>query len=613
MAIFTCLAMFLAGKKKKNMGSGDGKFHIKPNNISSSSTKDGIQGLHFTASESFSAPEEGSSLVPNVPSNDGLARAESAGDVAYERGDEHDKIQSMKRDYSDFDLQGNGEFGSHGSNTDLNNYAFDNKIETNEGITPGTTMFARGHVSDPGTEPSVCLASPILKRELKNLSRNGIGQFTYEAHSSPLSVKTSCSADYVILKKRSSCQVLPSRCRKIWWKFFLWSHTNLRKPNPPQKLASALTNANQRSGYSSDTHELVQKLDKQKKSLESNNQWFAFSLQSSPQDRVCDWVNSLDDCIFCPIDDEETCGGKEDEWTSGPRYMEIGESSRKNHSQTTLPAAEEVTKAKNIIQSLNSFSSVAHISGMGLKVIPSISAFGNLRSVSLSGNSIAHISPGCLPKHIHSLDLSGNKISTIEGLRDLTRLRVLNLSYNRISRIGHGLSNCTVIKELNLAGNKISDVEGLHRLLKLTALDLSFNKITTTKAFGQLVANYNSLLSLNLIGNSIQSNLGEDQIRKAVLSLLPRLSYFNKQPIKQHRVREVGANMVAKTAVGDGRWSSQRRPMRRLAQGSRSTTKSKIREGSLKGRKNQSMKHQHSSLNMELKWSFMIDVEDFWQ
>ncbi|KAH0452716.1 hypothetical protein IEQ34_020015 [Dendrobium chrysotoxum] len=619
MAIFTCLAMLLAGKKKKNMGSGDGKFHIKPNNISSSSTKGGIQGLHFTASESLSALEERSSLVPHVPSNDRLARAEAAGDVAYERGDEHDEIQSMKRDYSDFDLQGNGEFGSHGSNTDLNNYASDNKMETNEGITPGTTMFARGHVSDPGMEQSVCLASPVLKRscsnieiktankslnsskrfhscsELKNLSRNGIGQFTYKAHSSPLSVKTSYSADYVILKKRSSCQVLPSRCRKIWWKFFLWSLTNLRKPNAPQKLAFALTNANQKFGYSSDTHELVQKPDKQKKSLESNNQWFAFSLQSSPQDRVYDWVNSLDDCIFCPIDDEETCGGKEDEWTAGPRYMEIGESSWKNHSQTTLCAAEEVTQSKNIIQSLNSFSYVAHISGMGLKVIPSISAFGNLRSVSLSGNSIAHITPGCLPKHIHSLDLSRNKISAIEGLRDLTRLRVLNLSYNRISRIGHGLSNCTVIKELNLAGNKISGVEGLHRLLKLTVLDLSFNKITTTNAFGQLVANYNSLLSLNLIGNSIQSNLGEDQIRKAVLSLLPRLSYFNKQPIKQHRVREVGANMVANTAVGDGRWSSQRRPMRRLAQGSGSTTKSKIREGSLKGRKNQSMKHHHSS------------------
>lgn len=49
-----------------------------------------------------------------------------------------------------------------------------------------------------------------------------------------------------------------------------------------------------------------------------------------------------------------------------------------------------------------------------------------------------HISPGSLPKSLHMLDLSRNKIATIEGLRELTKLRVLNLSYNRISRIGHG-------------------------------------------------------------------------------------------------------------------------------------------------------------------------------
>lgn len=37
------------------------------------------------------------------------------------------------------------------------------------------------------------------------------------------------------------------------------------------------------------------------------------------------------------------------------------------------------------------------------------------------------------------LNLSKNKISVIEGLRELTRLRVLDLSCNRISRIGHGM------------------------------------------------------------------------------------------------------------------------------------------------------------------------------
>uniref|UniRef100_R7W204 Uncharacterized protein n=1 Tax=Aegilops tauschii TaxID=37682 RepID=R7W204_AEGTA len=130
-------------------------------------------------------------------------------------------------------------------------------------------------------------------------------------------------------------------------------------------------------------------------------------------------------------------------------------------------AADVVILANSIVQSLNGFSSVAHISGMGLKVVPMIAPFSNLRAVNLSGNFIVHISPGSLPKGLHSLDLSRNKIANVEGLRELTKLRVLNLSYNRISRIGHGLSNCTAIRELYLAGNKIGDVEGLHRLARL--------------------------------------------------------------------------------------------------------------------------------------------------
>lgn len=50
------------------------------------------------------------------------------------------------------------------------------------------------------------------------------------------------------------------------------------------------------------------------------------------------------------------------------------------------------------------------------------------------------ITAGALPRGLHMLNLSKNSISTIEGLRELTRLRILDLSYNRILRIGHGMT-----------------------------------------------------------------------------------------------------------------------------------------------------------------------------
>ena len=113
------------------------------------------------------------------------------------------------------------------------------------------------------------------------------------------------------------------------------------------------------------------------------------------------------------------------------------------------------------------------------------------------------------------------------------------------------MSNCTLIKELYLAGNKISDVEGLHRLLKLTVLDLSFNKITTSKALGQLVANYNSLLALYLLGNPIQTNIGDDQLRKTVCSILSKLAFLNNHPNNPQKARDVNKGDIAKVALGN--------------------------------------------------------------
>lgn len=129
-------------------------------------------------------------------------------------------------------------------------------------------------------------------------------------------------------------------------------------------------------------------------------------------------------------------------------------------------------------------------------------------------------------------------------------------------------------------GNKISDAEGLHRLLKLTVLDLSFNKITTTKALGQLVANYNSLKALNLLGNPIESNISHVQLSKAVSGLLPKLVYLNKQPLKAHRTGEMLSDSVARAALGSSTRSSHKRSIRRLSQGGSSLSKGYRRSAS---------------------------------
>nr|CAB3501767.1 unnamed protein product [Digitaria exilis] len=308
------------------------------------------------------------------------------------------------------------------------------------------------------------------------------------------------------------------------------------------------------------------------------SQWVAFSTEDSPLDRVSAWVNSLgDDGSFhhhaAAVDEDDDAtehgGAARPSPCSEIVEVEVPTTAAGKIRQQAVKrrAAEEVANTNNqasgVVHTLNVFSSVAHISGMGFKAVPPIAAFSTLRAVNLSGNMIVQITPGSLPKGLHSLDLSRNKIAVIEGLRELTRLRVLNLSYNRISRIGRGLSGCTSIRELYLAGNKISDVEGLHRLLKLAVLDVSFNKVTTARSLGQLVANYASLRALNLLGNPVQAATGDDTLRRAVSGLLPKIEYLNRQPIKPQRAREAAKDSVARAALagngGGGGWSSRRR------------------------------------------------------
>ncbi|KAK6253017.1 hypothetical protein QUC31_014737 [Theobroma cacao] len=253
--------------------------------------------------------------------------------------------------------------------------------------------------------------------------------------------------------------------------------------------------------------------------------------------RIEEWVNDLEHCS--PLEETYELYHPNDHVKEEP-VVSNGSTAAKADVKVT-PGMET---AKRYISSLSASAATAQLANHGLVVIPFLSAFVSLKVLNLSGNAIARITAGALPRGLHMLNLSKNNISTIEGLRELTRLRVLDLSYNRIFRIGHGLASCSSLKELYLAGNKISEVEGLHRLLKLTVLDLRFNKISTAKCLGQLAANYNSLQAISLEGNPAQKNVGDEHLKKHLQGLLPHLVYFNRQAIKVSTLKDAAERSV---------------------------------------------------------------------
>ncbi|CAN4122293.1 unnamed protein product [Withania somnifera] len=600
MAICNC---FPVGRSKKDKGEKRAPITVDVPEVVESSGKS-TNKTDDTKSSSIVVPLpfESSRINDKVMDHESPAKRDTE-EVAYEGEDEHDENLSMKRNNSDFDLQAHGRSLGEEYDQSFNHHNCSFECEMNEQDhnksekdTEAVEIVKSGHISDPGFSKVETWASPKLQRSCSDLAmRDMLGKLSEQLSltksksfdemqrlaekmtlGSPASVLTHHSADKVMLKKHSSSQLLPSRSRKLWWKLFLWSHRNLQGTGGIQQLPILAKTALNKQGSLNKG-----RYDKGKEVLADfrgvsgfwpQNQWVAFPEESSRFMRINEWVNEIPIHPPCLIDEHDHV---EDEVDLLPS-PDAGKATPRNlpliSPLPNINVPEEYAHASTVIRSLNSSSTVAHIAGSGLKVIPVMSNLSSLRSVNLSGNFIVQITPGSLPKGLHVLNLSRNKIHTIEGLRELTRLRALDLSYNRISRIGQGLSNCTLITELYLAGNKISDIEGLHRLLKLSVLDLSFNKITTTKALGQLVANYNSLLALNLLGNPIHINISDDQLRKTVCSLLPKLAFLNKQPINSQKAREVGTEAVAKAALGSSTRGTHRRATRKVSAGASSSS-----------------------------------------
>lgn len=443
MAILRCSCL-LVGKKKDKGGKGSSKAsHNKKDCIKTlqvslkhpviSSENDEFKETSFSVPVPFSLTGNARCKV-KVMSLESPVQAELEEEAAYEGEDEQDENQSFKRAFSNSDLPryvGKPSEEDESVNRIVNaDNSFDTELNDQS-----------GHISDPGVGKTRFWASPKLKRSCSSLETRNIlkkiaqplppsnsqsfedlqrlGEKLGEEigvgnPGSPLSVRTHCSADKVMLKKHSSSQILPSRSRRLWWKLFLWSHRNLHDPwNASKKSPDTLATINQQGGYSSDTlepnrgmglHKLEssrifsgESLNRESQNNDNQswdgfhgvsglwpqNQWVAFPGESSSSlTRVDEWVKEVATAPLTPIDDENL-------EENGISFPLSPERSRPHSARNlNLNLSEEILHANNVIHSLNSSSTVAHISSMGLKVVPSLSHFSSLRSVNLSGNYI---------------------------------------------------------------------------------------------------------------------------------------------------------------------------------------------------------------------------------
>ncbi|EKF32827.1 hypothetical protein MOQ_003317 [Trypanosoma cruzi marinkellei] len=149
--------------------------------------------------------------------------------------------------------------------------------------------------------------------------------------------------------------------------------------------------------------------------------------------------------------------------------MHVSGQSR-NIKEIDLAAVFLTRQDREILALITSFD----LSHNHIEQLHQLDALTALTRLNVSYNKIARI--GFLPVTITELDLSHNSLPSLEGIGSLPHLRDLNVSYNCLKNL-MGLSRSQPLQVLRAGGNRIVSTIGLESMAQLRLLSLDHNLI----------------------------------------------------------------------------------------------------------------------------------------
>jgi Leucine-rich repeat (LRR) protein len=164
------------------------------------------------------------------------------------------------------------------------------------------------------------------------------------------------------------------------------------------------------------------------------------------------------------------------------------------------------TKYQEVLRRMKEAKTELALTDLGLKTLPEAPGdLTDLRKLDLSGNRLQEI-PDFLYglTVLEELDLGNNRISRLEpALGKLTRLVVLDLSENRLTGLPEEIGALTQLRECHLYSNKLQDLpKSLCRLQSLALLDAARNLLNSLPPFDSRLTN---LEYLDLSWNKLQN------------------------------------------------------------------------------------------------------------
>lgn len=136
---------------------------------------------------------------------------------------------------------------------------------------------------------------------------------------------------------------------------------------------------------------------------------------------------------------------------------------------------------------------------LGSEDLELIAQCPNLEELVLCNCSLSNVTPLRELTGLRLLDLSDNSIGSIDALADLTALEELYLGHNALTGLPD-LSAIPGLKMLDLSYNALTDVSGLRACSSLLRLNLSHNRLTSVDPVGNLT----SLVFFNGSNNPVE-------------------------------------------------------------------------------------------------------------
>ncbi|XP_053406324.1 leucine-rich repeat-containing protein 9-like isoform X5 [Mercenaria mercenaria] len=144
-------------------------------------------------------------------------------------------------------------------------------------------------------------------------------------------------------------------------------------------------------------------------------------------------------------------------------------------------------------------------------------------------------------EHITVLNLHGNGLTKLKPLQPLRMLKRLVVSFNELTKLDE-LAHMG-IEQLDASFNKITTLEGMKSLHKLRMLDLSWNKLTNTKdELSTLRKHMPNINTLDVRHNTWQK---PDNLRLRIIGRLKSLTVLNG-----HSVTETESSSALRVAAG---------------------------------------------------------------